>query len=208
MEKPNTKVPLLLPMHGKVQTDQNFTRNWDGKPYLTAFFTTRLLPTSEINYLLTADFCIARCNNSNIFQEIRCKTSRYKNSLSPDAINLWNNIITNFKNVPPFASLKAHILSLISPNAKSTFGVRDPLGFRYIFQLRVNLIPLRSHKRRHNFADTPAEICECNQDIEDTSHFLITCPRFANCRANLDGYWNFAKKQPEWSRKPTGIVSI
>ena len=26
---------------------------------------------------------------------------------------------------------------------------------------------------------------ECNQDIENTSHFLFTCPRFANHRANL-----------------------
>ena len=87
-----------------------------------------------------------RCNNSNIFQEIRCKTSRYKNSFFPDAINLWNIIITNFKNVPPFASLKAHIPSLIRPKAKSIFGVHDPLGLRYIFQLRVNLSPLRNHK--------------------------------------------------------------
>ena len=48
---------------------QNSTRNSDGNPYLTgvgagAFFrfkrlkTTRLLPISETNYLLTADFCI------------------------------------------------------------------------------------------------------------------------------------------------------
>ena len=33
--------------------------------------------------------------------------------------------------------------------------------------------PLRNHKRRHNFADTPSEICDCDEDIEDTSHFFI-----------------------------------
>ena len=38
-------------------------------------------------------------------------------------------------------------------------------------------------KKRHNFADTSSGICECNQDIEDTSHF--SCPRYATPRANL-----------------------
>ena len=103
----------------------------------------------------------------------------------PDAINSWNNIIENFQNVRTYTSLKAHVLSLIRPKTKSTFGVHDPLGLRYIFQLRVNLSPLRNHKRRHNFADTPSEICQCDQDIEDTSHFLFECPRYAIPRANL-----------------------
>ena len=31
----------------------------------------------------------------------------------------------------------------------------------------------------------PSEICECNQYIEDTSHFLFECPRYATQRANL-----------------------
>ena len=29
---------------------------------------------------------------------------------------------------------------------KSTFGIHDPSGFRYLFQLRVGLSPLRYHK--------------------------------------------------------------
>ena len=90
-----------------------------------------------------------RCKNSNIFHEIRCNTSRYKNSFFPDAIISWNNIITNFQKLRSFTSLKAHILSLIRPKAKSTFGVHDPLRLRFLFQLRVDLSrPLRNHKRR------------------------------------------------------------
>ena len=63
---------------------------------------------------------------------------------------------------------------LIRAQSKSTFGVHDTLGLRYIFQSRMNLSPLRNYKTRHNFADTPSEICECNQNIEDTSHFYAT----------------------------------
>ena len=49
----------------------------------------------------------------------------------------------------------------------------------------MSLSPQRSHKRRHNFADTPSESCSCNQDIEDTCHFLFSCPVYAIQRATL-----------------------
>ena len=52
-----------------------------------------------------------RCSNSNTFHEIRCNTSRYKNSFFPDAIISWNNIITNFQNVPSFTSLFFYALT-------------------------------------------------------------------------------------------------
>ena len=93
------------------------------------------------------------------FTQISCKTSRYMNRYFPDAINSWNFIITNVHNLPHFTSLKAHILSLIRPKIKNTFGVHDPSGLRYLFQLRVKLSPLRNHKKHHNFSDTPSEIC-------------------------------------------------
>ena len=89
-----------------------------------------------------------RLNNTNTFQEIRCKTARYKNSFFPDANSSWNNMISNFQDIPTFTVLKSHLLSLIRPKVKSTFGIHDALGLRYLFQLRVNLSPLRSHKRR------------------------------------------------------------
>ena len=76
--------------------------------------------------------------NTNTFHEIRCKMSRCKNSFYPEAINSWNNIITNVQNFPPFTSLEVHILSLFVPRSKA---------------------PLRNHKRHHTFADTPSGIC-------------------------------------------------
>ena len=44
--------------------------------------------------------------------------------------------------------------------------------------------PLRSHKKHHDFIDTP-ETCHCNLGIEDVSHFLFACPSYANERATL-----------------------
>ena len=49
----------------------------------------------------------------------------------------------------------------------------------------MSLSPLRSHKSRHNFIDTPSDICHCNQGVEDTSHFLFFCPSYVTQRATL-----------------------
>ena len=101
---------------------------------------------SDSRWWQTISKLFYRYNNSNTFHEIRCKTSRYKNSFFPGVINSWNNIITNFQNSPTFPSLKAHILPPIRPKTKSTFGVRQSLRLRYIFQLWANLSPPRDHK--------------------------------------------------------------
>ena len=142
-----------------------------------------MTPSYLIDKLPPSRRLLYRFKNYNTFHEIRCNTSKYKNSFFPDAIISWNNIITNYQNVPSFTQLKEHILPLIRPKAKSTFGVHDPLGLQFLFHLRVDLSPLRNHKRRYNFADSG--ICECNQDIENTSHFLFECLRYTTRRANL-----------------------
>ena len=97
-------------------------------------------------------------NNNNTFHVIRCRSSRYMNSFFPDAIISWNNIITHFDNIPSINILKDHILSMIRPKKKNIFGIHDPLGLRYLLQLRVGLSSLRYHKKCHNFIDTPFDV--------------------------------------------------
>ena len=79
----------------------------------------------------------------------------------------------------------SHILSLIRPKKKSIFNIHDPSGLRYLFYLRVGLSPLRSHKNRHGFADTPLDNCLCNHGVEDTNHFIFLCPLYTTQRATL-----------------------
>ena len=120
-----------------------------------------------------------------IFQNIRCRTGRYKNSFFPDSISIWNEIICDFEHFPTFSELKNHLLSLIRPIPRPTFDVYDPTNLRYIFQLRIGLSHLRSHKFRHNFVDTQSDKCLCHQGVEDTCHFLLFCPFYETCRATL-----------------------
>ena len=124
-------------------------------------------------------------NNENKFYEIRCKSSRYMNSFFPNGINAWNNVIGYFPKIPSINTLKTHILSIIRPEKKNIFNIHDPLGIRYLFYLRVGLSPLKSHKKRHGFEDTPFDNCLCNHGTEDTVHFLFSCHFFAIQTATL-----------------------
>ena len=67
----------------------------------------------------------------------------------------------------------------LSKKLSRTIGV---LYQRHLFQLRVGLSHLRYHKKCHNFADTPSDICLCMRGVEDTSHFLLFCPLFITHR--------------------------
>ena len=98
-------------------------------------------------------------NKTNTFHVIRCRSSRYMNSFFSDAIISWNNIIIYFDIIPSINILKDHILSMIRPEKKTIFCIHDPLGLRYLLQLRVGLSSLRHHKKCHNFIDTPSDIC-------------------------------------------------
>ena len=123
-------------------------------------------------------------NLPNVFQELRFGTQRYLSSFFPDATKNWNNIITDFDDLPSFEKLKNHLISLYRPEIKPTFNIHSP-QLRHIFQLRVGLSHLRYHKKRHNFADTPSDKCVCRTGVEDSRHFLISCTLFSRHREAL-----------------------
>ena len=120
------------------------------------------------------------------YHEIACKTTRYKNSFLPDSTKSWNNIGFEFSSARSIGQFKQNITDLIRPKPKSTFGIHDPIGLKYLFQLRVGLSPLKCRKSRHNFADTPNDWCDCHCAPEDIAHFLFVCERFSLPRADPD----------------------
>ena len=68
---------------------------------------------------------------------------------------------------------------------KSLFNIHDPNCIKWIFQLRVGLSPLKSHKKNHNFLDTPDDTCQCTENAETPHHFFLHCPNFVEHRRNL-----------------------
>ena len=51
--------------------------------------------------------------------------------------------------------------------------------------MRVGLSHLREHKFKHIFQDTLNPICNCGEDIEITSHYLLHCPDYLYERKTL-----------------------
>ena len=92
-----------------------------------------------------------RCNPftqaPHTFKEFRIRTERFRNTFFPDTIKHWNIVISDFAEMPELKIFKSHLLSFYRPDQKSIFGVHDPQGIKWLFQLRLGLSPLRHHKK-------------------------------------------------------------
>ena len=79
-----------------------------------------------------------------------------QNGISGNLLRLLQNYLDDRKQ--RVAINGSYSDSLIHLKKKCIFGIHDPLGLRYIFQLRVGLSSLRCHKNRHNFINTPSDM--------------------------------------------------
>ena len=80
---------------------------------------------------------------------------------------------------------KKRILELVRPPKRETFNISDRQGLKRLFQLRVGLSPLKSHKHNHNFNDIINDTCSCGLGSETSQHFLTQCPNYNLIRIDL-----------------------
>ena len=120
----------------------------------------------------------------NVLLDIPSKNDRYQNSFFPDSVSLWNVLGPELRS-KSLAVFKRDLLKIYRPTKKSLFNIYDT-GIKWIFQLRVGLSPLKSHKSAHGFINTPSMTCNCTLNTaETTSHFLLHCQYFVNHRRVL-----------------------
>ena len=122
---------------------------------------------------------------TNDLYEFTCRNQRFQNSFYPDSVICWNKLSPETRKIDSLKKFKENILKDIKPEPKSIFNLHDPDGVKFIYQLRVGLSPLREHKNRHNFLDTPCGFCSCGTGTESTEHFLLKCPLFTAPRKKL-----------------------
>ena len=107
------------------------------------------------------------------------RTKNYMRSFFPSCVHSWNNVLTgDQRNLKSLNSFKSALIKLIRPTRTKNFGIDKSDDLKYITQLRLELNSLKANKFRHNFTDTNDPICNENDGIEDTYHFLLTCKRF------------------------------
>ena len=126
-----------------------------------------------------------RLRTNCIINTIPCRNTKHRNSFFPNSISLWNNLDTIIKRSRNISIFKSSILKIIRPQKKKTFDIYDTNRLKWLFQLRVGLSPLKSHKKRHNFNDTLNDNCLCSSNSETTEHFLLKCPLFSIARVSL-----------------------
>ena len=117
--------------------------------------------------------------------DISCRTSKFMNSFYPNSVRLWNDVGDVIRDSSNLNKFKSKLLNVIRPNQKSFFGILDPCGTKSLFQIRVGLSPLKSHKKAHNFQDTPSDMCNCGFEPEDSVHFFTKCILYNTYRVDL-----------------------
>ena len=122
---------------------------------------------------------------TNVLKTIFCNTDRYHNTFFPDSVTLWNDLGPKLRGAESLSIFKKNILKIYRPAKKSLFNIHDPNCIKWIFQLRVGLSPLKSHKKNHRFQDTPDDTCQCTENAETSHHFLLHCPTFIEHRRKL-----------------------
>ena len=98
---------------------------------------------------------------------------------------MWNDIGPHLRGAESISIFKNKILKLYRPVKKSLFNIHDPYGIKWIFQLRVGLSPLKSHKMNHNFKDTLNDTCQCKRSGETSHHFFLHCSLYIDQRRAL-----------------------
>ena len=73
----------------------------------------------------------------------------------------------------------------IRPSQNRVYNCHDPKGIKLLTRLRVGLSCLHEHKFKHSFQDTLNRICNCGEDTETTSHYLLHCPDYLHEKKTL-----------------------
>ena len=123
-------------------------------------------------------------STTNDLHPMRCRTQRFQNSFYPNAVNCWNDIGPDIRKLETPKCFKSTLTKIIKPEKRSIFNIHSP-QLKYLYQLRGGLSPLKAHKCRHKFSDTPNPTCLCSSGVESTEHFLLRCPIFNAHRQTL-----------------------
>jgi hypothetical protein len=126
-----------------------------------------------------------RLRNSKRLKNIICKKTNYKTTFFPSTIIDWNNLEIEIKNITSQNVFKKRMLTKIRPKKSSYFGLLDNDKVRYLTMLRMELSPLRAHKKRYNFLDTSDDTCLVCECPETTEHYLLECHSFRHTRDTM-----------------------
>ena len=119
--------------------------------------------------------------NASDLQTINAGSQSYYNSFLPSVVRDWNELPAQTRESASLNIFKNKLNNdMVTPPRYYNTGKR--LGQILHARLRTKYSALRQHLYSKNIIDSPE--CTCGL-IEDTSHYLFVCHRFADLRREL-----------------------
>ena len=122
-------------------------------------------------------------NHKNIATP-RCKTERFRRSVIPRSLNLWNSLSITVINTPCYSTFIRHIKTIyIQPKAPSWYSVGNRLPNSLQTRFRLNNSKLNCDLFKFNKTENPS--CSCGYQTEDINHYVLKCPNYNKLRPAL-----------------------
>ena len=142
---------------------------------LSPLYLSNLLP------LHVGELSSYRLRNAENYVGIRANTRAYAESFLPSTLQAWNNLPEAFRSADTLGAFK-HLLTLDTPKVPAYYDCGDRLDQISHTRLRTECSSLNQHLFSCNLVQNP--YCLCGE-IEDNKHFLLTCPRHTQMRAEM-----------------------
>ena len=142
---------------------------------LSPLYLSNLLP------LHVGELSSYRLRNADNYVGIHANTRAYAESFLPSTLQAWNNLPEAVQSADTLAAFK-HFLTLDTPKVPTYYDCGDRLDQILHTRLRTECSSLNQHLFRRNLVQNP--YCLCGE-IEDNKHFLLTCPRYNQMRAEM-----------------------
>ena len=84
---------------------------------------------------------------------INTRTLKFRSSFFPHILNYWNDLNRFIKTSPISNIFKKRFMAYFEVSINSLYGVRGPVGVKYLTRLRGGLSHLHAHKFKHKFQD-------------------------------------------------------
>ena len=109
---------------------------------------------------------------------------RYQKSFFPYCITHWQNLPRFVRNSISFNEFKTKLFNIYRPLAGLTSKSLDIKRLKLLTRLRCDFSDLREHRFRHHF-NCVSPLCQCSNEEETTTHYVLKCPQYNNFRFTL-----------------------
>lgn len=173
--------------HELIYNELEWTKLEDRRKQSKLTFLYKIVNRVSPDYLVeilpkTVNVNQATLRNDSLLRNFRTRTEKFRKSLFPDTIRLWNSLPENVRLSDSLNCFSTLISSKCTRNV--LYNVLDrKLGIIHS-QMRMNCSNLNAHLYQLHVRDNP--FCECSTNvIEDSSHFFFDCPFYYNERIEL-----------------------